>query len=136
MGVYHKPVKRKPSGGKKKVIVKHKKKCHIGRPPTHTEVAHQDERKIIRTKGGGRKVRLYKAAYANLLIKSQNTYRKVRILRVVENKANREFKRRNIICKGAIIETEVGNAIVTSRPGQDGIVNAILIEEEMKHEQT
>ncbi|MCR8433199.1 MAG: 30S ribosomal protein S8e [Crenarchaeota archaeon] len=128
MSVYHKPTKRKPSGGKKRPTMKHKKKCHIGRPPTYTEIAPYDERKVIRTKGGGVKVRLYKVAYANVLIKSQNTYKKAKVLRVVENKANREFKRRNIICKGAIIETEIGNAIVTSRPGQDGVINAILIE--------
>lgn len=132
MSVYHKPIKRKPSGGKKKPFRKHKKKCHIGRPPTNTEVGAEDRRKIIRTKGGGVKIRLHQAAYANVLIKSQNTYKKVRVFRVLENKANREFKRRNIITKGAIIETEIGPAIVTSRPGQDGVINAILIEKEGK----
>ncbi|MCE4622698.1 MAG: 30S ribosomal protein S8e, partial [Desulfurococcales archaeon] len=34
-----------------------------------------------------------------------------------------------IIVKGAIIETTEGKAIVTSRPGQDGVVNAVLIKE-------
>jgi len=29
-----------------------------------------------------------------------------------------------------VIETEIGMAKVVSRPGQDGVVNAILIEEE------
>jgi len=129
MSVYHKPVKRKPSGGKKKAFRKHKKKCHIGRPPTNTEVGDEERRKKIRTKGGGLKIKLYRAAYANVLIKSKNEYKKVRIFRVLENRANREFKRRNIITKGAIIETEIGPAVVTSRPGQDGIINAVLIEE-------
>ncbi len=129
MSVYHKPIKRKPSGGKKKPHRKHKKKCHIGRPPTHTVVAARDKRKKIRTKGGGTKVRLYEAAYANVLIRSQNTFKKAKILRVVENLANREFKRRGIITRGAIIETEIGLARVVSRPGQDGVINAILIEE-------
>jgi len=129
VSVYHKPIKRKPSGGKKRPHRKHKKKCHIGRPPTHTVVAPTDRRKIIRTKGGGIKVRLYEAAYANVYIKSQNVFRKVRILRVSENIANREFKRRGIITRGAIIETEIGLAKVLSRPGQDGVINAVLIEE-------
>jgi small subunit ribosomal protein S8e len=31
--------------------------------------------------------------------------------------------------KGAIIETEMGKAKVTSRPGQDGVVNAVLLTE-------
>ncbi|MDO5821049.1 MAG: 30S ribosomal protein S8e, partial [Methanobrevibacter sp.] len=33
----------------------------------------------------------------------------------------------NIITKGAIVETEIGNAKVTSRPGQDGIINGVLL---------
>ncbi|MEA1999387.1 MAG: 30S ribosomal protein S8e, partial [Euryarchaeota archaeon] len=37
------------------------------------------------------------------------------------------FARRNITTKGAVIETELGDAVVTNRPGQDGIVNAKLI---------
>ena len=36
---------------------------------------------------------------------------------------------RGIITKGALIETELGKAIVTSRPGQDGVVNALLVED-------
>jgi len=130
MSVYHKPIKRKPSGGKKRPHRKHKKKCHMGRPPTHTSIGPTDKRKIIRTKGGGRKIRLYEAAYANIFIKSQNVYKKAKILRVAENTANREFKRRGIITRGAIIETEIGMARVLSRPGQDGVINAILIESE------
>ena len=53
---------------------------------------------------------------------------KVKIKSVVENPADMHFVRRNIITKGAIIETEKGKAKVTSRPSQDGIVNAVLIE--------
>ena len=53
---------------------------------------------------------------------------KVKILRILDTPANREFAKRDIIVKGSIIETEKGRAIVTSRPGQDGIVNAILLE--------
>ena len=29
--------------------------------------------------------------------------------------------------KGTIVQTEAGSARITSRPGQDGVVNAILI---------
>ena len=46
---------------------------------------------------------------------------------VIENTANPNYVRRNIITKGAIVETPEGNAKVTSRPGQDGVINGILI---------
>ncbi|NOR77955.1 MAG: hypothetical protein GQ523_05955 [Methanophagales archaeon] len=43
------------------------------------------------------------------------------------NPTNPFFARRNITTKGAVIETEIGDAVVTSRPDQDGIVNARLM---------
>ena len=46
---------------------------------------------------------------------------------VIENKANPNYVRRNIITKGAIVETSAGKAKVTSRPGQDGVINGVLI---------
>ncbi|NJE77440.1 30S ribosomal protein S8e, partial [Thermococcus sp. ES12] len=91
-------------------------------------VEDKEERKIIRTYGGNRKVRLVKALYANVFENGKG--KKVKIISVVENPANRQYVRRNIITKGAIIQTEIGKALVTSRPGQEGIVNAILIKEE------
>ncbi|PSQ15790.1 30S ribosomal protein S8e [Halobacteriales archaeon QS_8_69_73] len=47
---------------------------------------------------------------------------------VVENPSDPNYVRRNIITKGAVVETSVGRARVTSRPGQDGQVNAELVE--------
>ncbi|MEX2688850.1 MAG: 30S ribosomal protein S8e [Candidatus Njordarchaeum guaymaensis] len=130
MPIYHKPVKRKPTGGRKRSF-RQKKKRHMGNYPTETRVTTtQEYRKIVRTKGGGRKIRLYRAMYANVVDKETGSYKKVKILGVVENKANREYKRRQIITRGAIIETEIGLAKVLSRPGQDGVVNAQLLKKE------
>ena len=50
-----------------------------------------------------------------------------KILEVVENTANPNYVRQNIITKGSVIQTEKGKAKVTSRPGQHGVVNAVLI---------
>ena len=119
---------KKPSGGRI-VLARKKRKRELGREPANTRVAEEREkRKIIRTYGGNRKVRLVEALYANVFEGGKG--RKVKILNVVENPANRQYARRNIITKGAIIETEIGKAVVTSRPGQDGVVNAVLLKEE------
>ncbi len=53
---------------------------------------------------------------------------KTEIKRVAKNPANLDYQRRGVITKGAILETPIGQARVTSRPGQHGIVNAILIQ--------
>ncbi len=51
---------------------------------------------------------------------------KSKILRVKKSPANRDYERRGVITKGAVIETEAGEAVVTSRPTDDGVVNAVL----------
>jgi small subunit ribosomal protein S8e len=43
------------------------------------------------------------------------------------NPASMDYQRRKVITRGTIIKTEKGLAKVTSRPGQDGILNAVLI---------
>ncbi|WP_456395559.1 30S ribosomal protein S8e [Thermococcus sp.] len=119
---------KKPSGGRI-IFARKKRKRELGREPAFTRVAEENEKKkFIRTYGGNRKVRLVEALYANVFENGKG--RKVKILNVIENPANRQYVRRNIITKGAIIKTEAGRAIVTSRPGQHGVVNAVLIKEE------
>jgi small subunit ribosomal protein S8e len=49
-----------------------------------------------------------------------------KILRVKKSPANRDYERRGVITKGAVIDTETGEALVTSRPTDDGVVNAVL----------
>jgi small subunit ribosomal protein S8e len=79
-----------------------------------------------RVRGGNTVVRLKEVAYANIYDPGSKTFRKVKILRVVENPANREYVRLGIISRGSVIETELGLAKVTSRPSRDGVVNAVL----------
>ena len=87
------------------------------------------EKKPIRTMGGGKKITLKKVDVANVFDPKTRKYAKSKIVTVKENKANRHYVRRNIITKGAVIQTELGLAKVTSRPGQIGMVNAVLIGE-------
>ena len=54
---------------------------------------------------------------------------KVEIQRVIRNPANVNYDRRGVITKGTIIKTSLGSARVTSRPGQDGTTNAVLVKE-------
>jgi small subunit ribosomal protein S8e len=78
--------------------------------------------------GGNWKVRMLSAKYANVVDPSNKKTVRVQIVTVKENPANPNYVQRNIINKGAVIQTELGLARVTSRPGKDGAVNAILIK--------
>lgn len=101
-----------------------KKRREVGRDPTLTKLGEKEKKVKIRSYGGNYKLSSLEASYINIT----NIGKKVKILDVVENKANPNFTRAKIITRGAIVKTELGLAIVTSRPGQDGIVNGVLIE--------
>lgn len=118
---------RKITGGKKRRSRKPRKR-EIGSFPTNTTLSNEEDRVVARVYGGNRKVRVRKALYANIQ-NPDGTSKKVKILRILETPMNPDYVRRGIIVKGAIIETEVGKAIVTSRPGQDGVINAVLIKQ-------
>ena len=51
---------------------------------------------------------------------------KSKILRVKSSPANRDYERRGVLTRGAVVETEAGEAVVTSKPTDDGVVNAVL----------
>jgi small subunit ribosomal protein S8e len=48
---------------------------------------------------------------------------------VIQNGADTNYVRRNIVTKGAIVETDIGQVKVTSRPGMHGVVSGILLED-------
>ena len=79
------------------------------------------------------KVRIAQADSAVVTDKATGKSSKTKLLRVIRNPANVDYQRRGVITKGAIVETEIGQARVTSRPGQDGVINAILVEKGTKN---
>lgn len=116
--------KRKDSGGRK-LGYRKKRRYEKGYFPAETALGKQ-KTKIVRKHGGNQKIRLLSVNQANISDGSGKTT-KVEILRVVKNPANVDYDRRGVITKGTMIATSLGTARVTSRPGQDGIVNAILV---------
>ncbi len=81
-----------------------------------------------RMRGGGSKLQLRRSEFANVVDLSTGKLVRTKILRVVSNPASRDYARRGIITQGAVIQTEIGEANVTSRPSQHGVVNAVLLK--------
>ena len=104
-----------------------KKKRALGRAPTLTKVDESQSTRKIRGRGGKEKIRLLRANTANVFDPKKKKYLTAKIEMVMESPANRHYIRRNILTKGTVIKTDKGNAKITSRPGQDGIVNAVLV---------
>ncbi len=85
-----------------------------------------------RSRGGNVKIKLRSDKFACVTDPKSGKTEKVEILRVVKNPTSVDYDRRGVITKSTIIETPLGLARVSSRPGQDGVINAILISEENK----
>lgn len=82
-------------------------------------------RRAIRRRGGHIEQGAIYAEFANVA-DAKGSAKKSKILRVKRSPANRDYERRGVITKGAVLETEAGEAVVTSRPAADGVVNAVL----------
>lgn len=117
--------------GKKKKKAADKKKKLVGRAFIATKVSKKTVRETQRTKGGKTKVKLKSANTANVLM-PDGKIKKATILSVSATPANRHYARSNIIIKGAEIVTDLGHAVVTNRVGQDGVINARLVEKQNK----
>lgn len=129
MSVWHGDLhKRKPSGGRKRAY-RMKRKFERGSFPTETTLG-ETKKKISRRRGGNVKIRLLSVSHVNVSNPSTGKTEKTEILRVIKNPANVDYNRRGVITKGTIVETPLGTARVTSRPGQDGLVNAVLLPKE------
>lgn len=116
--------KRKVTGGRYKKQTKKLK--NKGNRPIHTTIGETRRR----TNTGRSKItkkHLLQTNLANVYDPKSRKYSKAKIESVVESPSNRNFVRRNIMTKGSIIKTDKGNAKITSRPGQEGTINAVLV---------
>ena len=116
---------KKPSGGRIWASRK-KRKREMGSEFVEPKLGPT---KLVRRRafGGALKFGLLGSDTANVMDPETGRVTKAKILRVVENPADPHFVRRNVLTRGAVIETELGKARVTSRPGQSGAVDAVLI---------
>ncbi len=118
--------KLKKTGGRRRHSRK-KRKHEMGDEPTETGLGDKKFKTVV-VRGGKEKTRVMRTDEANLMIGGETE--RVEIQNVVENDANPNYVRRDIITKGAIIETPEGRGRVVSRPGQDGVVNAVAVDAE------
>ncbi len=116
---------RKSTGGKR-ILARGKRKYETGREQSDTTIAPVRTKKI-ETLGGNLKIRMLRGDMAAVADPKTGKTKTVKIETVRENKANLHYMRRNILTKGAVVKTELGDARITNRPGQDGVINAILL---------
>ena len=114
----------KITGGRRHPL-RSRKKYEMNRFPNESLLGEpiMTTRKV---RGKNIKAALKTINFVNLAIESN--VKKVKILKVLENATNNDYQRRGVISKGAVLETKEGKCRVVSRPGQHGVVNAILVK--------
>jgi len=103
-----------------------RRKYEIDRYPNEALIEAQ-ETVTRKVRGKNNKTALKTIDFVNLAIPGSKV-KKTKILKVLENPTNNDYKRRGIITKGAVLEIQEGKCKVVSRPGQSGVVNAIIIK--------
>ena len=105
-----------------------RRKSEIDRYPNEA-IAGPVQNITRRVRGNNIKTAFKSSEYVNINDQDNKRTVKAKITRVTKNPANKDYERRGVITKGAILETELGLARVLSRPGQDGVINAVLIKQ-------
>jgi small subunit ribosomal protein S8e len=126
MGIWQGRSRRKPTGGRLRPIRK-KRRFEIAPEVQHATVG-AGHVKPYRGRGGNVKMRILTASTVNVYDPATKSCKVAKIVTVRENSANPNYVQRNIITKGAILETELGLVRIRSRPGQDGVLNGVRVE--------
>ena len=114
----------KVTGGRRHPL-RSRRKYEIDRFPNEALIGEQI---TITRKVRGKNVKTAIKTIDSVNLAIDSKIKRVKIIKVLENATNNDYKRRGIISKGAILETEEGKCRVVSRPGQHGTVNAILVK--------
>jgi len=118
--------RRKASGSRYKSAVHKKRLGQMGYAPTLTGLG-QKKTAEKRATGGHGKLTLKSMNRINVYDPRSKKYVVADIKTITDNPANKNFVRRNIMTMGTVVETSAGKAKITSRPGQEGMINAVLV---------
>ena len=126
MAKWHGISRRKPTGGRLK-HARGKRKTEISSENQFAYLGEEDQRKHYRKTAGSQTVRLLSVHEINVNDPKEGKTVRSTINTVLENDADPNYVRRNIITKGAIVDTDIGRVRVTSRPGMHGVVSGVLL---------
>ena len=124
MGQWHGISRRKSSGGRR-VSSRGKRSTEISSEKQFALIG-EPKRKIYRKTGGNTLVRVLSDNRCTINGKDGKSTT-AKITNVIKNDANSNYIRRNILTKGAVVETDKGQVKITSRPGHDGVLNGVVL---------
>ena len=128
MAKWHGISRRKSTGGRLR-HARGKRRTEISSENQFAYLGEEDQRKNYRKTAGSQTVRLLAVHEINVNDPKEGKTVRSTINTVLENDADPNYVRRNIVTKGAIVDTDIGRVRVTSRPGMHGVVSGVLLED-------
>ena len=125
MGIWQGRSRRKRTGGRLRPFRK-KRRFEISRELQHATIGGGTVKRY-RVRGGNEKLRILTTQKVNVYDPATKTTKDATVVTVRGNPANPNYVQRNVITRGAILETDLGLVQVRSRPGQDGVLNAVRV---------
>ncbi|MBT6972036.1 MAG: 30S ribosomal protein S8e [Euryarchaeota archaeon] len=125
MAQWHGISRRKPTGGRR-VQARSKRSTEISSEKQFALIGDV-KRKIYRKTGGNILVRVLSADKVSVNDPKTGKTKVATIKTVVESPSDPNYVRRNILTKSAVVDTDMGQVRITSRPGHDGVINGVLL---------
>jgi small subunit ribosomal protein S8e len=125
MAQWHGISRRKPTGGRR-VQARSKRSTEISSEKQFALIG-EVKRKIYRKTGGNNLVRVLSADKVSVNDPKTGKTKVATMKTVVESPADPNHVRRNILTKSAVVDTDMGQVRITSRPGQDGVINGVIL---------
>ena len=119
--------RRKSSGGRYRPL-RNKRKSEISREVLPALVGEEPVRVGYHARGGAIKFGHLRVSVISVTDPAKHTSTTAKIQNVLENPANPNYVQRNIVTRGAIVQTDKGRVKVTSRPGQSGALAGVLVQ--------
>ena len=125
MAQWHGISRRKPTGGRR-VQARSKRSTEISSEKQFALIGDV-KRKIYRKTGGNTLVRVLSADKVSVNDPKTGKTKVATMKTVVESPSDPNYVRRNILTKSAVVDTDMGQVRITSRPGHDGVINGVLL---------
>ncbi|MEM3197629.1 MAG: hypothetical protein QW431_06750 [Conexivisphaerales archaeon] len=115
--------KRKATGGKRIAYRGRRRRERKAQP----RVAKIGKYEVFTRRSRGGNIIHYVLSAEKICVSTKDGNKNVKLLSLVSNPCNRDYERRGIITKGAVVMTEVGKVKVTSKPSENGTLSGIVI---------
>ncbi|MDG6928216.1 MAG: 30S ribosomal protein S8e [Nitrososphaerota archaeon] len=115
--------KRKVTGGKR-IAYRDKRRRERKAQP---RVAKIGKSQVLTRRSRGGNVIHYVTSAEKISVSTKDGNKSVKLLSLVSNPSNRDYERRGVITRGAVVMTEAGKVRVTSKPSKNGTLSGIVV---------